>query len=486
MKTAVKLIAWAVALPLALGLAGCSKEYDDTELRNKISALESRIAELEGLKTTVSGIQTTVSNLQKNISVTAVKTDPSTGNVTISFSDGTTATLTSGKVISVKEIGGVLYWAIDGEVVKDLSGNPIPVMAEDDIDFRVADDGTLEYSVDGGKTWVEVEGDASETGIIVTETDEAYTVEFADGSTFVLPKLLPFSLQVQLPESLVIAKGKTLELPYTITGVASEDTVELGVIGATEGLEVNFTATTNATGSILVTNKAVEKGEVALVLYATNHSGQSDICSLSFTAEGSSEPDPTDPDQPGDSGFSAFLGNWTSTAGTLALAAYPEVENAYLFTYSGFGSTQIPALYSEAEDALCFGFMELATDGNWTYYFAAIDSDDYIELGGEDGEEILAYAKQAEDGVLTIVGNEYDAVYEGKTYHEKIVSLSIFAYLSKDEGTQKKGWYSFSDITALELPASFNASAATGSMPVRVNVAKLASGKPVPAKIRVK
>lgn len=480
----IRLFLLTLALPLALGLAGCSKEYDDTELRNKISSLESRIAELEGLKSTVSGIQTTVSNLQKNISVTAVKTDPSTGDVTITFSDGSTATLTSGKVISVKEISGVLYWAIDGEVVKDLSGNPIPVLDDDELDFRVADDGTLEYSVDGGKTWIEVKGDAAEVGIKVTETDEAYTVEFADGSSFVLPKPLPFTLKVQLPASSVIAKGKTLELPYTITGVAADDTVELGVIGVTDGIEVKITATTNASGTIDVTNKSAKNGEISVVIYATNHIGLSDICSLSFTAEGSSEPE--DPGQDENSGYSAFLGDWTSNAGTLNFVAYPNQENAYLFTFSGFGSTQIPAIYSKADDAICFMSMELAAEGNWTYYLAALDSDNFIEMGGPDGDEILAYAHLAKDGVLTIVGNEYVAVYDGTTYQEKIVSLSIFGYLSKDEGTQKKGWYSFEDITPISLPATFNASATSSSVAVHMNVGKLASCKPVPAKIRVK
>ena len=477
----IRLFFAAFALPLALALAGCSKEYDDTELRNKISSLESRIAELESLKTTMSGIQTTVANLEKKLSVTAVKTDPANGNVTISFSDGSTATLTSGKVVSVKEIDGVLYWAIDGEVVKDPSGTPIPVTDEDNIDFRVATDGTLEYTVDGGKTWIPVKGTADEPGILVSETDESYIVEFADGSTFVLPKLLPFSLQVQLPESLVIAKGKTLELPYTVTGVASDDTVELGVIGATEGLEVNFAATTNATGSILVTNKSVEKGEVALVLYATNHSGQSDICSLSFTAEGSDEPV-----QPGDSGYSACLGSWTSAAGTLVLADYPEVENAYQFAYSGFGDVTIPAVYSQEKDAICFGTSEIGTNGNWTYYFVAFDSDNYIEMGGPEGDEFLAFG-QVKDGVLTIVGNEYDAVYEGKTYHEVIVSLSILGYLSKKEGTNDVGWYSFQDVTPMALPATFNASAVTGGAPVRLDAARLVSGKkPVPAQFKVR
>lgn len=477
----IRLFFAAFALPLALALAGCSKEYDDTELRNKISSLESRIAELESLKTTMSGIQTTVANLEKKLSVTAVKTDPANGNVTISFSDGSTATLTSGKVVSVKEIDGVLYWAIDGEVVKDPSGTPIPVTDEDNIDFRVATDGTLEYTVDGGKTWIPVKGTADEPGILVSETDESYIVEFADGSTFVLPKLLPFSLQVQLPESLVIAKGKTLELPYTVTGVASDDTVELGVIGATEGLEVNFAATTNATGSILVTNKSVEKGEVALVLYATNHSGQSDICSLSFTAEGSDEPV-----QPGGSGYSACLGSWTSAAGTLVLAEYPEVENAYQFAYSGFGDVTIPAVYSQEKDAICFGTSEIGTNGNWTYYFVAFDSDDYIEMGGPEGDEFLAFG-QVKDGVLTIVGNEYDAVYEGKTYHEVIVSLSILGYLSKKEGTNDVGWYSFQDVTPMALPATFNASAVTGGAPVRLDAARLVSGKkPVPAQFKVR
>ena len=45
----IRLFFAAFALPLALALAGCSKEYDDTELRNKISSLESRVAELECL-----------------------------------------------------------------------------------------------------------------------------------------------------------------------------------------------------------------------------------------------------------------------------------------------------------------------------------------------------------------------------------------------------------------------------------------------------
>ena len=477
----IRLFFAAFALPLALALSGCSKEYDDSELRNKISSLESRIAELESLKTTMSGIQTTVANLEKKLSVTAVKTDPANGNVTISFSDGSTATLTSGKVVSVKEIDGVLYWAIDGEVVKDPSGTPIPVTDEDNIDFRVATDGTLEYTVDGGKTWIPVKGTADEPGILVSETDESYIVEFADGSTFVLPKLLPFSLQVQLPESLVIAKGKTLELVYTISGVKAGDTTELGVVGASNGIEVEIAAADNATGSILVTNKSVEKGEVALVLYATNHSGQSDICSLSFTAEGSDEPV-----QPGDSGYSACLGSWTSAAGTLVLAEYPEVENAYQFAYSGFGDVTIPAVYSQEKDAICFGTSEIGTNGNWTYYFVAFDSDNYIEMGGPEGDEFLAFG-QVKDGVLTIVGNEYDAVYEGKTYHEVIVSLSILGYLSKKEGTNDVGWYSFQDVTPMALPATFNASAVTGGAPVRLDAARLVSGKkPVPAQFKVR
>lgn len=482
----IRLFFAAFALPLALALAGCSKEYDDTELRNKISSLESRIAELESLKTTVSGIQTTVANLEKKLSVTAVKTDPANGNVTISFSDGSTATLTSGKVVSVKEIDGVLYWAIDGEVVKDPSGTPIPVTDEDNIDFRVATDGTLEYTVDGGKTWIPVKGTADEPGILVSETDESYIVEFADGSTFVLPKLLPFSLQVQLPESLVIAKGKTLELVYTISGVKAGDTTELGVVGASNGIEVEIAAADNAAGTIAITNKTVTSGEIAVVLYATNHSGQSDICSLSFTAEGSSDPNPDDPDQPGDSGYSACLGSWTSAAGTLVLAEYPEVENAYQFAYSGFGDVTIPAVYSQEKDAICFGTSEIGTNGNWTYYFVAFDSDDYIEMGGPEGDEFLAFG-QVKDGVLTIVGNEYDAVYEGKTYHEVIVSLSILGYLSKKEGTNDVGWYSFQDVTPMALPATFNASAVTGGAPVRLYAARLVSGKkPVPAQFKVR
>ena len=72
MKLSFKLLA---AAGLALVLAACEK-YDDTELRNKISALEGRVTTLEDLVKTanqnIQNLQTLTAGLDKAVFVTTV------------------------------------------------------------------------------------------------------------------------------------------------------------------------------------------------------------------------------------------------------------------------------------------------------------------------------------------------------------------------------------------------------------------------------
>ena len=455
-----KLMSFVFAgLAMLLLAAGCNK-YDDSELRGKISSLESRVAELESLKTTVSGIQTSVSNLQKNLFVTSVKQEA--GSVTLLFSDGSSAVISNGKdgatpQIGIKLDGGVYYWTINGEVVKDAAGKPIPVADENAPQFRVNAGGDLEYSVDG-TTWKPVA--AAGIDIQVSQTETTVTVTFADGSSITLPKEVPFYLAIESNSALVLSAGESVELPYTVYGAFADDEVEVDLVSVATGLEAAVTPKTGTSGTVTVKCNTTVAGSYKVVVYATNHTGKSDIVSLTFTV-GEGGGDETQ-------AYAKFMGGWKNGGETLVFEQYVNdkeeaIENAYLFTYSGFmgGETSIPAVYSTTADAVCFLTSTLAVDGNWTYFFAALDSDEYIETGGPDGDQVLAYGTLSADGSLRITGNEYDAVYSGTTYHEKIVALSIYAYLSKDEGDYKKGYYSLNNVTPMALPVQFDKAAAS-------------------------
>lgn len=81
-------------------LFGCSDKYDDSALRNDLNDLENRVAKLEELckqmNTNISSLQKIVVALQDNLSISKVE-QISDGYI-IHFSDGSTATIKTGKI----------------------------------------------------------------------------------------------------------------------------------------------------------------------------------------------------------------------------------------------------------------------------------------------------------------------------------------------------------------------------------------------------
>ncbi len=169
------------------------------------------------------------------------------------------------------------------------------------------------------------------------------------------------------------------------------------------------------------------------------------------------------------SGYESFLGAWNGDQGGFYVQEYvdPETEevqeNVYNFIYDGFFEGENIGLAAgfhhfddDDMDVMYFQFWIFDEDDDWYYMFCGVDSDEFIEFGGPEQKEVLAWGVLDENGALNIIGNEYEAVYNGTTYDEVIVSLSCYAYRRTTKDNYKEGdIYSFNSVTPINLPAVF-------------------------------
>lgn len=157
--------------------------------------------------------------------------------------------------------------------------------------------------------------------------------------------------------------------------------------------------------------------------------------------------------------YASWIGSWSSSAGTLVISELSEADHIYVMSFEQFGEQNVPAFFNEETGALEFYAYEIGTEGNMTYWFCSVDSDDYIETGGPNDDIMLASATlNAAKTAFTIEGNEYTAVYDGTPYDEVIVKLVVAGYLSEDEGNYTAGWYTFEEV---DLPAAYTKAGTT-------------------------
>ncbi|MFR1289350.1 MAG: PL29 family lyase N-terminal domain-containing protein [Alistipes finegoldii] len=299
-------------LACGLLLFGCSKEYDDSALRNDLSDLENRVAKLEELckqmNTNISSLQKIVEALQDNLSISKVE-QISDGYI-IHFSDGSTATIKNGKdsgtipVIGVrKDTDGCYYWTLDGEWLTDEKGNKVKaqgtdgkdgVDGEDGNDGADGEDGTdgtngkdgitpqlkIEngrwmLSMDNGKTWTDigqatgadgtdgVDGTDGEDGVdgkdgtngifkSVTEDNDNVYFTLEDDSVITIPKSdnSKFAIAFDTTDIAILNGGESKTISYTITD-ATENTVVKAI--AQDGWKVKVDATSTDKGTITIT-----------------------------------------------------------------------------------------------------------------------------------------------------------------------------------------------------------------------------------------
>ena len=233
-----------------LGFAACTGELED-----RVTSLENRLDKLEALvNDNVNSIKALVEANAKAVTINSVTTTDN--GYVIKFSDGTTATITNGQdgapgqdgqdgapgqdgkdaaapQIGVQEIDGVLYWTVNGELLK-FNGETSRVTGNDGQEGapgQAGQDGkdgiTPQFKVEEGKWYISFDGEVwSEVGSAVTEvksvvtvetTDEAYIFHI-DDTTVSIPKTNAFSLRLDQKDSIELKAGERIMLTYNIVG----------------------------------------------------------------------------------------------------------------------------------------------------------------------------------------------------------------------------------------------------------------------------
>ena len=299
------------AFAMALLLAGCAKQYDDSAIKTRLSAVETKLIELE------SNIQSLQSAVGEGVFVAKVQeyADPETGKtvgVTITYTNGDVKYFEispkadyAGPVLGVIQSGsGALVWAVDGIAI-EVGGKEVPVYQTPV--FSIDEDGNLWVEVDGEKVnlgQVQNEGATLVDGIftdIKVEADKV-VLTLSDGTKVNIPFAEPFKLILETNDVVYEKKGDVITIPYTVSG-KTEGTV-VGVTGYQPnefGVKVTdsaiiITPYNNSAAAVMTAYADSKIGLVSLVELTVNHESarvtnpntEKDVPDFFFEAEGGS------------------------------------------------------------------------------------------------------------------------------------------------------------------------------------------------------
>ena len=190
---------------------------------------------------------------------------------------------------------------------------------------------------------------------------------------------------------------------------------------------------------------------------------------------GGDEPGGDDPD-PGTDAYSKWLGTWN--VGDVTLTVSQKVKDK-TYTVSGL-----------EED---FDFETRFKDGKMEFFYQVVyeedpyevclfgiddDGDGYIVEGDPDNDGWLATATLNAAGTsASLVGAEFDAVYSGTTYHERIVHMLMLVY-DNDSGSL---FYVSEDHKQIDMPTTMTKASSSSVRMLRSAGLDLERGIFIPA-----
>ena len=258
------------AFAVALALVGCAKQYDDSDLRNRVTTLETKVGNLEAQMKAANAVA---------LGQYVQKVEKTDEGVTVTYGDGTVVTLKisaggAGSLTVVKNAKQELCWAIDGEILQ-FEGKDLLVSQVTNI------------YVENGKLYAVIAGEKKELGGFESGTalKDGIFKNIEVTATHVVLTLSDNS-KVNIP----IGSAFKLVIPKTTYQVTTTDPFDVNytVNAKIDGTEVdiftdaNFKATVEA-DKFVITPKAVAEGTA--LAYADSKVGLTSIVKLKFGAE---------------------------------------------------------------------------------------------------------------------------------------------------------------------------------------------------------
>ena len=154
-----------VAMAALIGLSSCAKDFesDINDLNTKYTNIEQRVTNLETqekqLNTDLSALSKLATAVESGFYVTAVKTTDEGYELTLNnghkivLQNGPDKTLSFAPYISMTVINNVHYWTVNGMLVTDQNGMPIPATGKTPIVRYNTTINQWTISVDGGMTF---------------------------------------------------------------------------------------------------------------------------------------------------------------------------------------------------------------------------------------------------------------------------------------------------------------------------------------------
>ncbi len=299
-----------VLFPLILSPVSCigPVEEDLAAAKEKLSRLKEAA---DRLNSTLLLVDKTARGMNTDMHVTGSEKlfdeDGKEAGYSLSFKDGTLIRIwfgvqgedgkdghTPNLSVRMDEADSLLYWTVDGEWMKDVSGGRVPALGRDGRDGRVdaapqvkieGDQWMISY--DGGNTWTVLASVSEMAGYQVfigadDSEEDCLVFTLSDSSALRIPRYVPVSLALEsTADSLLIGSGEILEIPFRITGSVSENRV---VTSGTDGRYVSAVEMTSLTeGVVRVTCKDAAEGYIFLQVHDGGFSALEEITFLPRT-----------------------------------------------------------------------------------------------------------------------------------------------------------------------------------------------------------
>ncbi|MBR1576630.1 MAG: BACON domain-containing protein [Bacteroidales bacterium] len=179
-------------------------------------------------------------------------------------------------------------------------------------------------------------------------------------------------------------------------------------------------------------------------------------------------------DDPGSSGYEKWLGTWTVAGVDLTVS---QKVSGQTYTVSGLEGYDFETRYVDGK--MEFFYQVIATSGSRELCLFGIDDDGqgYVVDGDPAKDGLLATATlDAAGKSANLVGAEYDAVYGGTSYHERIVTIRLLAYDSAEDGF----YYASQNPVEIDLPATMTKASSSSVKAIRTACYDMHKGEFIP------